>query len=153
MAVWIVRGGSRWGDAEQDFLQSGSVGIYFGVDRTMDGMSDAVLRGEIRRSYIREVAENDINYQPGVVTYYLNQVLAFRDAIQPGDTIIMPRKASGGHTVARGIVDGEYEYWPRKEYGHRRRVQWLEDEIPREDVGLEWYSSDQRTVFRVDELG
>ena len=153
MAVWIVRGGSSLGDAEQDFLRSGSVGVYFGVDRTLHRMSDEVLRGDIRRSYTRVALENDIDYQPGVVTYYLNQVLAFRDDIQPGDTIIMPRKASHGHTVARGIVDGEYEYWGREYYPHRRRVQWLETEIPREGVGLEWYPSDRRTVFRISEPG
>ena len=44
MAIWIVRGGSRWDDAEQDFLKRGSVGIYFGVDRDINTMSDAALR-------------------------------------------------------------------------------------------------------------
>ena len=44
MASWIVRGGSHLGDAEQDFLESRSVGIYFGADKNIDGMSDAVLR-------------------------------------------------------------------------------------------------------------
>ena len=79
MAVWIVRGGSRFADAEQDFLESRSVGIYFGVDQTMGGMSDVVMRREIQRFYIRDVAERNVQFQPRVVTYFLNQMLTFRD--------------------------------------------------------------------------
>ena len=88
MAVWIVRGGSRFADAEQDFLESRSVGIYFGVDRNIDGMSDVVLRREIQHFYIRGVADRNVQFQPRVVTFFLNQMVTFRDGIQPGDTIV-----------------------------------------------------------------
>ena len=150
MAVWIVRGGSRFADAEQDFLESRSVGIYFGVDQTMGGMSDVVMRREIQHFYIRDVAERNVQFQPRVVTYFLNQMLTFRDGIQPVDTIVMPRKASGGHKVAQGIVDGGYEYWGPEDYRHRRRVRWLETEMRRESIEHVWTPSDRRTVFRVD---
>ena len=105
MAVWIVRGGSRFADAEQDFLESRSVGIYFGVDQTMGGMSDVVMRREIQRFYIRDVAERDVQFQPRVVTYFLNQMLTFRDGIQPGDTIVMPRKATLSSCPVRCLAD------------------------------------------------
>ena len=150
MAVWIVRGGSREGDAEQDFLENGSVGIYFGVDESLGGLSDAILRREIREFYLRWVLERDLNFQEGVVTLYLNQVLRFRDEIRRGDTIVMPRKASGGHTVARGMVSGGYEYWGSEDYPHRRRVRWSETETARESIGHVWAPSDRRTVFRID---
>ena len=150
MAVWIVRGGSRNADNEQDFLESGSVGIHFGVDQTIDAMSDGVLREEIQRFYIHWIKERGVQFRPGVVTYFRNQVLTFRDSIRQGDTIVMPRKASRGHRVARGIVAGGYEYWDRVDYPHRRRVQWLETEVPRESIGHVWAPSDQRTVFRID---
>ena len=150
MAVWVVRGGSRFADAEQDFLDGRSVGIYFGVDQTIDGMTDAALRKEIQRFYIRWVEERNVQFRPGVVTFFLNQMLTFRDGIQPGDTIVMPSKASGGHRVAHGIVDGGYEYWGAEDYRHRRRVRWLETDVPRESIEHTWSPSDRRTVFRVD---
>ena len=154
MAVWIVRGGSDVADAEKDFLESGSVGIYFGVDQSMDRMSDAVLREEIECSYTCWCKERQVQFRRGVVTFFLNQMLAFRDGIQQGDTILMPRKASRGHKVAQGIANGGYEYWGQADdYRHRRRVQWLETEMPRENVGMEWYPSDRRTVFRISEFG
>ena len=118
MAVWIVHGGSHAADAdaERDFLESSSVGIYFGVDQPIDGMNDELLRREIQRSYIDWVEERGVRFQAGVVTRFLNQVLAFRDGIQPGDTIVMPRKASGGHSVAQGTAYGGYEYWGSEHY-------------------------------------
>ena len=150
MAVWIVRGGSHAADGEKDFLDSRSVGIYFGADQSIDGMSDAVLRSEIERFYIRWIEDRNVQFRPGVITYYLNQMLAFRDGIQMDDTIVMPRKGFGGHRVAQGMVDGGYEYWGDCEYPHRRRVRWLETEMSRESVGHVWTLSDQRTVFRID---
>ena len=154
MASWIVRGGSHLGDAEQDFLESRSVGIYFGADQNIDGMSDAVLRREIQQFYIGWLAERNARVEQRrvqqVVTFYLNQVLKFRDDIRSGDTIVMPRKAYGGHRVAQGIVDGEYDYWGSEDYPHRRRVRWLEAETPRERIGHVWPPSDRRTVFRID---
>ena len=151
MTSWIIRGGSRIADREKDFLESGSVGIYFGVDQPIHGMGDEALRREIERYYVQDCRERGVTFSPGIVTFFLNQTLAFRDGIQPDDTIIMPRKASGGHTVARGVMRSECEYWEGKDYPHRRRVQWLDREIPRESTGLTWYPSDQRTVFRIED--
>ena len=150
MAVWIVRGGSHVADAEQDFLETGSVGIYFGVDQLLDGLSDGDLRGEIQEFCIWWAEERGVEFQPRVVTWFLNQVLNFRDGIQRGDTVVMPRKASGGHRVAQGIVAGGYEHWGEVDYRHRRRVRWSETDMPRESVGFDWAPSDQRTVFRID---
>ena len=151
MTSWIVRGGSRIADKEQDFLDTDSVGIYFGVDQPIDEMGDEALRREIERYYVQDCRERGVTFSPRIVTFFRNQTLTFRDGIQPGDTIIMPRKASGGHTVARGVVRSGCEYWEGKDYPHRRRVQWLDIEMPRQGTGLTWYPSDQRTVFRIEE--
>ena len=154
MAVWIVRGGSRLGDAEQDFLKSQSVGIYFGADGNISKMSQADLRSEIEDFYTDLLREQHKPFKEsvvkGVVTFYLNQVLGFRDDIGLGDTIVMPRKAFGGHRVARGVVVGEYECWGSLGYRHRRRVRWTGTEVPRDHIGHVWSPSDQRTVFRID---
>ena len=63
----------------------------------------------------------------------------------------MPRKATGGRMVAAGTVEGDYEHWKDKLYQHRRKVRWLKESAPREQIGLNWYPSDQRTVFKVGE--
>ena len=151
MASWIVRGGSHIADIERDFLESGSVGVYFGVDQPIYGMGDEALRRQIERYYIQDCRERGMTFSPGIVTFFLNQTISFRDGIRLGDTIIMPRKASGGHTVAHGVVRSGCEYWEGKNYPHRRRVQWLDCEMPRESTGLTWYPSDRRTVFRIEE--
>ena len=151
MASWIVRGGSRIADKEKDFLDTDSVGIYFGVDQPIDEMGGEALLREIERYYVQDCRARGITFSPRVVTSFRNQTLAFRDGIQLGDTVIMPRKASRGHTVARGVVRSGCEYWAGKEYPHRRRVQWLDREMPREKTGLTWYPSDQRTVFRIED--
>ena len=151
MASWIVRGGSRIADKEQDFLDTESVGIYFGVDQPIDGMGNDALIREIKRYYVQDCRERGVTFSAGIVTFFRNQTLAFRDGIQLGDTIMMPRKVSGGHTAALGVVHSGCEFWAGKDYPHRRRVQWLDCEMPRESTGLTWYPSDQRTVFRIDE--
>ena len=155
MAIWIVRGGSRWDDAEQDFLDSESVGIYFGADQSISRMSHANLRLEIEQFYICDLKKRHETVEQsrvqGVVTYYLNQLLKFRDDIELGDTIIMPRKRSGGHRVARGVITEEYQYWHGRNYPHRRRVRWMGRKIPRDVIGQTWALSDRRTVFRVDD--
>lgn len=96
-------------------MDSKSVGIYFGADQDITGMSDADLRSEITSFNYLDLEERgglvEESRIEGVVTYYLNQVLKFRDDIGLGDTIVMPRKASGGHRVAHGVMDGRYEYW------------------------------------------
>lgn len=160
MAVWIVRGGDKQGDAEQHFLKSESVGIHFEANQSIVGMSEAELRREIQRSY--EEWKPGVNNPKGPVTYYLNQLLKFRDDIQLGDTIIMPRKAARGHRVALGIVVSGYEYWGSADYPHRRRVGWTERESPTVDLGdgyvkleiegleCSWYTPNRLTVFRVD---
>ena len=155
MAIWVVRGGSRWGDAEQDFLESGSVGIYFGADQNISGMNHADLRSEIQQFYIRYLEERHERGKQsrvqGVVTYYLNQVPKFRDDIELGDTIVMPRKRFGRHKVARGVIDGGYEYWGAEDYPHRRQVRWMGREVPRDIIRQDWSLSDRRTVFRIDD--
>ena len=147
------------GDAEQDFLTSNSVGIYFGADRNISRMSEADLRSEIEEFYfgllveavgVEEARRIEPSRIKGVVTYYLNQLIRFRDNIALGDTIVMPRKAFNGHRVARGVVAGEYEDWGPVPYRHRRRIDWADIELPQDEVGYAWRPSDRRTVFRID---
>lgn len=153
MATWIVRGGSRRGLYEEGFLQSCTIGIFFGADWDLTNVDDGTLRRNIHQFYVRVLADEGKSFPSssvkGTVTKFLNQVILFRDVIQPGDTVIMPRKATGGRMVAVGTVEGDYEHWEEEFYPHRRSVRWLEESVPKEQTGLDWYASDQRTVFKI----
>ena len=155
MATWIVRGGSRLELYEEKFLQSSTIGIYFGADLDLTNVDDGTLRRNIHEFCVLAMEDRGESFPSSTVkrtvTFFLNQVLLFRDAIQPGDTVIMPRKATGGRMVAVGTVEGDYEHWADEVYQHRRPVRWLEESVPKEQTGLDWYASDQRTVFRIGE--
>ena len=152
MAAWIIRGGSDRGLHEEEFIESESIGIYFGVIGTARRPDDDLHR-EIREGYLLWNEERGITMDAsrldGAVTRFLNQVLLFRDAVQPGDTVIMPRKKSRGHAVRRGVVQGGYEFWPNEVYPHQRRVKWETEDMPRGRVPCLWYPSNQQTIFKV----
>ena len=153
MAVWIVRGGSSRGLHEEEFLESSSIGIFFGAEEDLTVATEDEIRRDIRQYYIDDLEARGKEMSPsrieGIVTYYINQVLLFRDSIKPGDTVLMPRKETGGRMVAVGTVTSSYEFWDGKNYRHRRGVKWEQESVPREQFPFEWYASDQRTVFCV----
>ncbi|MDE2937531.1 MAG: hypothetical protein OXR67_01220 [Chloroflexota bacterium] len=151
MAVWVMRGGGITSQ-EDTFIRSGSIGIYFGVDgdaRRLDGD----LRQEIEEFYLWWKPVQAHNMSPaslkGVVTKFLNQTKLFRDGPEIGDGVIMPRKASGGHTVRRGTVDSGYQFRDGADYPHIRTVIWETTDRPRASVPYLWTPSDQRTIIKV----
>ena len=152
MTVWIMRGGSDRGLHEGEFIASGTIGINFGVYETARRPDDE-LRREIKEDFLLWNEERGIEMDgsrvDGVVSRFLNQVRSFRDDVQPGDTVIMPRKKSRGHMVRRGIIESGYEFRRGQIYPHRRRVKWESENVPRNSLPHSWYPSDQRTVFRV----
>ncbi len=152
MAAWIIRGGSDRGLHEEEFIESESIGIYFGAKGTARKPDDE-LRAEIRSSNLLWNEERGIVMEPsrvdGIATRFFNQVLLFRDSVQPGDTVIMPRKKSKGHLVRRGVIQGGYEFWPNEVYPHQRRVKWEAEDMPRGRVPYSWYPSNQQTIFKV----
>ena len=152
MAVWVIRGGSGRGLHEEEFIDSGSTGLDFGVEGTAR-RPDQVLRDEIREHCLRFNEERGLTMESKdletVVTRFLNQVVLFRDTVQPGDTVIMPRKGSGGHMVRLGVIESGYEFWPVRFYAHRRRVQWEAEDKQRDTVPYSWSPSNQLTIFKV----
>ncbi len=155
MVTWVVRGGSSRGIYEKEFLKSGTIGIYFGADLDLTNAGDDAIRRSIHQFYVLDMERRGISFPPftvrRTVTYFFNQVLLFRDGVCPGDTIIMPRKATGGRMVAVGRIEGNYEHWEDESYQHRRKVGWPKESVPKEQTGYTWYASDQRTVFKVGE--
>jgi restriction system protein len=60
------------------------------------------------------------------------QLLRFRHVMQVGELVVYSRKAD--RTINIGRIEGEYAYEPGEwgRYPNRRRVEWLETEIPRD---------------------
>ena len=114
MVAWVVRGGSRRGPYEEEFLAGGTIGIYFGADLDLTNTGDDAIRTSIHQFYVLDLEKRGMTFPaPTVrhtVTYFLNQLLLFRDATQPGDTFITPRKATGGPMVSVGTVEEDYEH-------------------------------------------
>lgn len=153
MAVWVVRGGSSLGLHEEEFLASDSIGIYFGCDFDIADSTVDEIRREVQDFYIWQLREKGKEVAPssvkGVVTKFTNQLLLFRDGIERGDTVLMPRKVSGGRMVAVGEITSDYEYWDAEYYPHRRRVRWEQESVPGESLPYEWGKTNQQTIIKV----
>ena len=151
MAVWVIRGGSARGLHEDEFIEEGGIGLDFGVE-TNANRPNEVLKREIREYCLWYNKERGITMKSKdlerLVTLFLNQVLLFRDSVQPGDTVIMPRKKSRGHMVRKGVVQSGYEFWPGR-YPHQHRVRWEPEDVPRGRLPYSWYPSNQQTIFKV----
>ena len=115
MAVWIVRGG-RLGEMEELALQKGLVVIDFGFRKSV---TDFANRDDLRDQMPERVSGAD-------------QLWRFANEMQPGDTVVMPRKQPKG-VVAVGKIKGGYTY--RSDLGnnglHSREVDWEATDIPR----------------------
>ena len=153
MAVWVIRGGSARGLHEQEFLDEHSIGVYFGADIDLAGSTREEIEADVREFYLRELDRPGKATSPprikGVITRFTNQLLLFRDSIQEGDTVLMPRKRTGGRQVAVGRIVSGYEDWAECLYRHRRRVAWEHESVPRESLPYTWRANDQQTVIWV----
>ena len=152
MAIWVMRGGSVRGVHEDEFVESGTIGIYFGVDGDAHRPSE-MLRQEISEHCLWWNSERGLDMDPsvleGVVTRFLNQTRLFRDSVQPDDTVLMPRKRSGGHALRRGVIDGAYEFRDGGVYPHRRRVRWERTDVHRGSVPYSWSPNSRQTIIKV----
>ncbi len=158
MAVWIILGGNGPGNAEREFLATGPIGIGFYIEGDIRGLSRERVRLRTQAGYLRYLRDEGIDARvwrlQGTVTWFLHQVLNFRDTVRIGDTIIMPRKASGGRRIAHDTVAGRYRFTPRARYPHRRRINWIDQDLrPHEIATLYPFyepQSDNRTVIRIE---
>ena len=153
MAVWVVRGGSRLGLHEEEFLASDSIGIYFGSDHNIADSTEGEIKRDVQDFYLWYLNERGKKVAPssikGVATKFTNQLLLFRDGIELGDTILMPRKGSGGRMVAVGEITSDYDYWDVENYPHRRQVRWKQESVPGESLPYEWGKTNQQTIIKV----
>jgi len=126
MATWLVRAG-KTGSRENYALESGFAVIGF------DEVGD--LSGIRSKDQLRERLTAAIETSENAVKNYTNQVWAFIEGIQHGDTVALPLKGSA--SVALGTVVGDYEFDADAPPGsrHRRAVRWIKEGVPRTSFG------------------
>jgi hypothetical protein len=125
-SVWLVRAGSD-GAQEPVALQEGMAVI--GWDELGD-MRDIETRDELENLFIDCYGDANVNS----VRNQVGQLWAFVRRIQPGDLVVLPRKAS--RTIAIGRVTGDYKYRPElPPHAHQARpVEWLVRDLPRDEA-------------------
>ncbi len=126
MATWLVRAG-KTGSRENFALEKGFAVI--GFDEVGD-LSDVRSKDQLRERLTAAIKTSE-----NAVKNYTNQVWAFIDGIQRGDTVALPLKSSA--SVALGTVVGDYEFDPDAPVGsrHRRAVEWVQEGVPRTSFG------------------
>ena len=121
MAAWIIRGG-RYGEREEEALENGFLTIGFGIMKSLDNVKT--------QDEIEDCLDLSGNETPRQVAIRVSQVWAFKDVIQTGDTVAMPRK--GQSTIAVGKIAGEYTCRPEHpEFNHARAVTWINQAVPK----------------------
>lgn len=124
MTAWVVRAG-RHGEDEEWNLKQGRAG---GGWQEVADLSHVTSREQLRRI----VSEVFSGSTAGKIRNYTGQLWALREAIQPGDLIVMPRKRGG--QLALGICKSGYAY-DAHETDRRRRhhigVEWSAEEVSR----------------------
>ena len=140
MTAWIIRGG-QYGEREEEALDNGYLTIGFGI---MKSLEDVQTQEEVV-----DCLDLPSNQTPRQVSTRVSQVWTFKDGIQTGDTVGMPRK--GQSTIAVGKVTGEYTYRPeRPEFSHARAVEWIDQAVPKSQLpqDLQGSMNGLRTIYR-----
>lgn len=146
MTVWVVRGG-RGGEHEQKFLDDNAIYLTWG--RYDPDLSRLSTRDELRESLRAHVAPG---VKEGKLINHSGQHHAFVNRMRPGDMVLLPRKHKA--SIAVGEVEGPYEYDPAAQpgYYHKRRVKWIETDVPRTAFDRDLLSSinGAQTIFSVE---
>ena len=140
MTAWVIRGG-RHGEREEEALDNGFLTIGFGIVKSLENVqAPEEIEGCL------DLSGNETNPQ---VASRVSQVWAFKDAIQTGDTVTMPRK--GQSIIAVGKIAGEYTYRPEHpEFNHARAVVWISQGVPKSLLPQDLQASlnGLRTIYR-----
>ena len=142
VAAWVLRGG-RNGEREDAMLDEGVLTVGFGH---VDDLSD-MQRREAFLQLIREAMPDASPRRAGI---YAGNLHRFRELIEEGDVVVMPRKHMS--VVAIGVVVGGYVYRPgRGEFSHGRPVNWLNTGVPKDSLDADLRRSlfTTTTVFRL----
>ena len=140
MTAWVVRGGS-YGEWEEEALEKGMLSIGFGIEADL---TEAQTKDAVER-IVRRANPGANPYQ---ISNWTGQLWAFRDGIEPGDLVVMPRK--GQPSIAIGEIIGGYQFLDRNVHQQGREVKWIDREVPRASLDEDLKSSLNTisTVFR-----
>lgn len=121
--AWVVRAG-RDGEMEQHNLDHSVITVGWGA---AGEILDSLVSREDYNEYFTEV-------HPGWGSSAMHQIWRFGRDIQVDDYVVMPQKRSPLLAIAR--VVGPYQYDPSRPENvrHRREVEWLRTDLPREVV-------------------
>lgn len=124
MTAWVVRAG-KYGEREQWALENGVAGGGF---HELDDLTPLTSKDQIR-------AAVDAAFPGSVLGRRINftgQLWALRDAISPGDVIVMPMKTT--KKIALGICTSGYSYRlaeQDRDRGHSIGVDWKTTDVSR----------------------
>ena len=126
--AWVVRAG-REGEEEQYNLDHSVVSIGWYDFEELDSMTDRDEFGERLEERFPEWGTRSAR----------DQLWRFAKEISVGDSVVMPQKRpelGRERLIAIGRVVGPYEWDPSQPENvrHRRKVEWLQTDLPREVV-------------------
>jgi restriction system protein len=142
--AWLVRAG-RGGELADKVLVENRVLVHWDGSPNLTGLSTQELERGLLSSH---PAWN--NRQLGQAR---SQLLAFRDRIQIGDLVAVPRKEN--NLIAVGRVIGDYSFDTKAgpgDFPHFRTVEWINKEVLRSsfDPDIQIHLRNQRTVCLID---
>jgi restriction system protein len=122
--AWVVRGGNR-GQSEGFNLERGRATIGWPEIGDLTGCSSR----EAVRQLVDDAYPGD---QPGRLAVSAGQLWAFRQAVRPGDLVLMPLKTEPGY-LAFGRCLGEYAHDPTApaDRRHYLPVDWQPEHVSR----------------------
>ena len=119
--LWLVRAG-RQGERENIALEKGIIAPGFTEIADLSKASEREDVANLLKEALPEATENKIKN-------FAAQLNQFKNTIQPGDLVVLPRKFST--SVAIGEVTGGYKYDSDESIRHSRPVKWLKTDLPR----------------------
>ena len=86
-AIWVHRGG-RESELELPFIESGKIGLYWGIDQALN----SVPSWEALLEIVREAMPHVTNSQ--AIANFAGMVWSFVFAYRDGDLVVMPRRGT-----------------------------------------------------------
>ena len=140
MTAWIIRGG-RHGEYEDEALDNGFLAIGFGIIKPLYDVKT--------QEDVQSCLELSGNETPPQLAARVSQVWLFKDSVQTGDVVAMPRK--GQSIIAVGKISSEYTYRPEHPgFSHARRVEWIDKAVPKGQLpqNLQGSMNGLKTIYR-----
>lgn len=144
-AVWVHRGG-RDSELELPFIESGKIGLYWGIDQSLSSVSSWDDLVGIVGSAMPDVTNTQ------AIAGFASMVWSFVFAYRKGDLVIMPRR--GTPNIAIGRITGDYQFdgsTDLQQLSHFRTIEWLNSEFPKRrlDDDIELRVASRKTIGRM----